>query len=123
MFSTRASRFAALLAALALWFLADRAAAQKDSFSFVILGDRTGEAQPGVYERVWRAAAAENPAFAVSVGDSIEGVNDATADDEWRRLEQILTLYRQIPLFLAPGNHDIWSARSQAAFEKHAGHP
>ena len=122
MHNTRGWRFAVLAAVLGLWFLADRAAAQKDSFPFVILGDRTGEAQPGVYERVWRAAAAENPAFAVSVGDSIEGLNDATAEDEWRRLEQILTPYRQIPLFLAPGNHDIWSARSQAAFEKHAGH-
>ncbi len=120
--STRSWRFAVLSAALGAWFLADRAAAQNDSFPFVILGDRTGEAQPGIYERVWREAAAENPAFVVSVGDSIEGLNDATAEPEWRRLEQILTPYRQIPLFLAPGNHDIWSARSQAAFEKHAGH-
>ena len=120
--STRGWRFASLAVALAAWLLAGHALAQKDSFPFVILGDRTGEAQPGVYERVWRAAAAENPAFAVSVGDSIEGLNDATAEDEWRRLERILTPYRQIPLFLAPGNHDIWSARSQAAFEKYAGH-
>jgi len=52
--STRSSRFAVLSAALGAWLLADRAAAQKDSFPFVILGDRTGEAQPGVYERVWR---------------------------------------------------------------------
>ncbi len=80
MFNTRGWRFAVLAAALGAWLLADRAAAQKDSFPFVILGDRTGEAQPGVYERVWRAAAAENPAFAVSVGDSIEGLNDATAE-------------------------------------------
>ncbi len=122
MHNTRSWRFAVLSAALAVWFLADRAAAQNDSFSFVTLGDRTGETQPGVYERVWHAAAAEAPAFVVSVGDSIEGLNDATAEDEWRRLEQILTAYRQIPLFLAPGNHDIWSARSLAAFEKHAAH-
>lgn len=120
--NARGWRFAVLSAALGAWLIADRADAQKDSFHFVILGDRTGEAQPGVYERVWREAAAEDPAFVVSVGDSIEGLNDATAESEWRRLEQILTPYRQIPLFLAPGNHDIWSARSQAAFEKHAGH-
>ena len=120
--NTRSWRFAVLAAALGAWFLADRAAAQKDSFPFVILGDRTGEEQPGVYERVWRQAAAESPAFVVSVGDSIEGLNDTTAEAEWRRLEQILTPYRRIPLFLAPGNHDIWSARSQAAFEKYAGH-
>jgi Icc protein len=120
--STRGRGFAVLAAVVGIWLLADRAAAQKDSFPFVILGDRTGEAQAGVYERVWRSAAAENPAFIISVGDSIEGLNDTTAEDEWRRLEQILTPYRQIPLFLTPGNHDIWSARSQATFEKHAGH-
>lgn len=120
--SARSWRFAVFSIALAAWLLADRAAAQKDSFQFVILGDRTGESQPGIYERALREAAAENPAFVVSVGDSIEGLNDATAEAEWRRLEQILTPYRQIPLFLTPGNHDIWSASSQAAFEKHSGH-
>jgi len=120
--NARSWRLAVLSAALGAWFLADRAAAQRDSFPFVILGDRTGEEQPGIYERVWRQAAAENPAFVVGVGDSIEGLNDATVEAEWRQLEQILTPYRQIPLFLAPGNHDIWSARTQAAFEKHAGH-
>ena len=31
-------------------------AASPDSFRFVILGDRTGETQPGVYERVWQRA-------------------------------------------------------------------
>lgn len=120
--STPGWRFAVLSVVLGTWLLADRAAAQKDSFPFVILGDRTGEAQPGIYERVWREAAAENPAFVVSVGDSIEGLNDAAVGAEWRQLEQILTPYRQIPLLLAPGNHDIWSEGSQAAFEKHAGH-
>ena len=120
--STRSWRFAVFSLALVAWFFADRAAAQKDFFPFVILGDRTGEAQPGIYERIWREAASESPAFVVTVGDSIEGLNDSTAEAEWRRLEQILTPYRQIPLFLAPGNHDIWSAHSQSAFQKHAGH-
>jgi 3',5'-cyclic-AMP phosphodiesterase len=120
--STRGWRFAVFAALLGAWLLADRAAAQRDSFPFVILGDRTGEAQPGIYERVWKQTASEQPAFVISVGDSIEGLNDATADAEWRLLEQILTPYRQIPLFLAPGNHDIWSAASQMAFEKHARH-
>jgi len=115
-------RFAVLTAALSIWLFADRAAAQKDSFHFVILGDRTGEAQPGIYEQVWQAAAAEDPAFVISVGDSIEGTQNATAEAEWLQLERIVTPYRQIPLFLAPGNHDIWSARSQALFEKYAGH-
>jgi predicted phosphodiesterase len=100
-----------------------RTAAPGDSFQFVILGDRTGEAEPGVYERVWQEAAAENPAFVLSVGDSIQGLNDVTAEAEWRQFEQILTAYRRFPLFLAPGNHDIWSAHSEALFRKYAAHP
>jgi 3',5'-cyclic-AMP phosphodiesterase len=121
-------RFAALPLALLVWLLDSRAAAQRTagenaSFQFVILGDRTGEAQPRVYERVWQEAAAEDPAFVVSVGDSIQGLNDTTAEIEWRQFERILTPYRRFPLFLAPGNHDIWSTRSAALFQKYAAHP
>jgi UDP-2,3-diacylglucosamine pyrophosphatase LpxH len=128
MCSLRNWRVAILPLALWFWLLGNRTAAQRpatqnDSFQFVILGDRTGETQPGVYERVWQEAAAENPAFAVSVGDSIQGLNDATAEIEWRQFEQILAPYRRFPLFLAPGNHDIWSARSEALFLKYAAHP
>ena len=117
------NRAAILAAVLCVWLLGNRAAAQKDSFQFVILGDRTGEAQPGVYAHVWQQAAAEDPAFVVSVGDSIEGFNDAKAETEWLQLEQILAPYRRFPLLLAPGNHDIWSVRSEALFQKHAAHP
>lgn len=125
--SLRDWRFAILPLALGVWLLGNRATAQRgatqnDSFRFVILGDRTGEAEPGVYERVWQEAATENPAFVLSVGDSIQGLNDATAEAEWRQFEQILTPYRRFPLFLAPGNHDIWSARSATLFQKHAAH-
>jgi 3',5'-cyclic-AMP phosphodiesterase len=126
--SLRRWRLAVLLLALSVWMLGNRAAAQRsatanDSFQFVILGDRTGETQPGVYERIWQEAAAEHPAFVVSVGDSIQGLNDATAETEWRQFEGILIPYRRIPLFLAPGNHDIWSARSNDLFQGHAAHP
>jgi len=121
-------RFAVLPLALSVWLLLDsRAAAQRSatentSFHFVILGDRTGETQPGVYEHVWQEAAAEDPAFVLSVGDSIQGLNDATAEAEWLQFERILTPYRRFQLFLAPGNHDIWSTRSAALFQKYAAH-
>jgi Icc protein len=114
-------RFAILPLALSVWLLGGRAA-QKKPFQFVILGDRTGEARPGVYERVWKEAAAETPAFVLSVGDSIQGLDDATAEAEWGQFERILTPYRRFPLFLVPGNHDIWSARSEALFRAHAAH-
>jgi predicted phosphodiesterase len=94
------------------------AAAQgPDSFRFVVVGDRTGEAEPGVYERVLKDAAAERPAFAVSVGDTIQGLHDETAEAEWQRVQQAT-----FALYLAPGNHDLWSRRSEDLFRKYSGH-
>ena len=87
---------------------------------FVILGDRTGSVQPGVYEQVWREAAADKPDFVLTVGDTIEGLADAKAAGEWQEWQGILQPYARIPLYLTPGNHDIWSAPSAQLFEKNA---
>ena len=111
------------IAVLLLFLVRSAAAPQLESFRFVILGDRTGEARPGVYEQVWQEAAAEGPAFVVTAGDTIEGLNDATAQAEWQALERILEPYRRYPLYLTPGNHDIWSAASERLFRQHAAHP
>ena len=106
------------LAALVLFV----AAPGPGSFHFVILGDRTGEAQPGVFEQALREAAAENPVFVLSAGDNIEGLDDASAETEWRAFEQILAPYRQFPFYPAPGNHDVWSEKSEKLFRKYTGH-
>jgi len=97
-------------------------AAKPESFRFEILGDRTGEVQPGVYEEAWREAAADHPAFVLTVGDSIQGGNDSTARAEWTALQQILKPWRLFPLYLTPGNHDIWSEQSEALFREFAHH-
>jgi hypothetical protein len=112
----RSLSFLALLVASGV-----RLAAAPDSFRFVLVGDRTGETQPGVYEQVLREAAAEDPAFMLSVGDLIQGLNDATAESEWQALEQLLAPYRRYSFHSAPGNHDIWSERSERLFRKYAG--
>ena len=92
-------------------------------FHFALLGDRTGETQAGIFEKVLQQAAASRPAFLLGVGDTIQGLHDATAESEWREVDRILAPYRRIPLYLAPGNHDIWSAASERLFRQHAGHP
>jgi UDP-2,3-diacylglucosamine pyrophosphatase LpxH len=91
-------------------------------FRFAILGDRTGEAQAGVWEQVWRETAAEKPAFVLTTGDIIEGLHDAVAEEQWREVERGLQAYRRFPLYLTPGNHDIWSEASEELFRRHAGH-
>jgi len=115
------SRCAPLLFLAAL--AAPAIAPAQDAFSFALLGDRTGEAQPGVYERVWRRIAEEKPAFVLGAGDSIEGMNDATAEAEWREFLRILEPFKKYPLYLAPGNHDVWSPSSERLFERYSGHP
>ena len=91
-------------------------------FDFAILGDRTGEAQPGVYEQAWKEATEKRPSFLVACGDSIEGDDDATAASQWHEVERIWAAYRRYPLYLTPGNHDIWSAASERLYKKYAGH-
>jgi 3',5'-cyclic-AMP phosphodiesterase len=94
-----------------------------DEFRFAILGDRTGEAIPGVYEEAWRETVRDHPDFVITVGDTIEGGDDLTADDEWQEMMRTLAPYRRYRLFLTPGNHDVWSAASARAFEKYAKRP
>jgi 3',5'-cyclic-AMP phosphodiesterase len=92
-----------------------------EPFRFAVLGDRTGLAQPGVFQEALREAAAEDPAFLLSVGDLIEGLNDATVETEWEALETILMPFRRYALYAAPGNHDIWSEMSERLFRKYTG--
>ncbi|HLI84769.1 MAG TPA: metallophosphoesterase [Bryobacteraceae bacterium] len=111
----RAAAIAAVLSLLAAAHAAD--------FRFVLLGDRTGEPQAGIYEQVWRQIAREHPAFVVSAGDTIQGLNDSTAAREWQEILAELRPYRRIPLYLTPGNHDVWSALSAQLFRQYARHP
>ncbi len=99
------------------------AAPAPDSFRFAILGDRTGEAQAGVYERVWKQVTAASPAFVVSVGDTIQGLDDATAEAQWQEVDRLLQPFRGRPIYLAPGNHDVWSNESARLFQQYARHP
>jgi len=109
---------AALFAAI---LLAAGALAQPDSFRFVVIGDRTGQPRAGVYEQVLKQAESEHPAFAISVGDSIEGLRDSTAEAEWEQVRRVWP--GDFAVYLAPGNHDIWSVRSEELFRKFSGHP
>jgi len=86
---------------------------------FALIGDRTGEHVPGIYEQVWKNVAAENPAFVLSVGDTIEGEHDATAESEW---QQVLKGLPGLPLYLTPGNHDIWSPLSETLYRRYSKH-
>lgn len=97
--------------------------APQNSFRFAIIGDRTGTAQPGVYQRVWRDVAGLHPDFAINVGDTIEGGKDTTAEKEWRAVQAIWKPYLRFPYYFTPGNHDIWSDFSRRLWQRATGHP
>jgi Icc protein len=98
-------------------------AQRTQSFKFVLLGDRTGEAQPGVYEQIWSEIGREKPSFVLSGGDTIQGGNDNTARQEWKAVFSMLAPYRSIPFYLVPGNHDVWSPLSESLFRQFARRP
>ena len=91
-----------------------------DDFDFGILGDHTGEPVEGVWEEAWREAAAEHPAFVVTVGDTIQGGSEQTLETEWEEAEALLAPYRRFKILLTPGNHDVWSATSARAYVAHS---
>jgi 3',5'-cyclic AMP phosphodiesterase CpdA len=98
-------------------------AAAAAGFDFAILGDRTGGAVPGIYEKVVKEIAARHPAFVINVGDSIQGMDDVTTKDEWNAVRPIWKAFGDTPLYLIPGNHDIWSPASLRLWKSETGHP
>lgn len=91
-----------------------------NDFHFSILGDRTGRAAPGVYERAWHEVNALHPAFVINVGDTIEGGDDSRAEQEWLSLRP---LWGQFELYFTPGNHDIFSGASRKLYERQTKRP
>jgi hypothetical protein len=118
MFTLSRRRLFPLLSAAAL----PAAGAGPNDFTFALIGDRTGSARPQIYSRVFREVLLADPAFAVTIGDAIEGVDDAKAPAQWAEMEALWGT-APFPIRHTPGNHDIWNDASAAAFARHAGHP
>jgi Icc protein len=95
----------------------------ENDFQFSILGDRTGRATPGVYEAAWREVALLDPAFVINAGDTIEGGDDGSAEQEWLALRPLWDRYRRHPLYFTPGNHDIFSDASSKIYERQTKRP
>lgn len=90
-------------------------------FDFAILGDRTGNAVPGVYEQVCKEIAVHHPDFVINVGDTIEGLDDQTAVAQWTAVRPVWKVFGDIPFYLVPGNHDIWSPASERIWKAQTG--
>lgn len=91
---------------------------------FAVLGDRTGGAQPGIYERIVQQIERLQPEFVITVGDMIEGpAPDRTETDRrWEDYKALMDVL-SMPVHYTPGNNDIWDDMSLDAHRDHIGEP
>jgi hypothetical protein len=113
----------ALTCMLAVLCLPASAAGEgEEVFRFAILSDRTGGHIPGVYPRVLEAINEVKPAFVVTVGDHIEGYGTDydRAEAAWDSLALLLQKL-DTPVYVTPGNHDIWDDTSEELYRERTG--
>lgn len=114
--------FALVLLAVA-FALAQGASSGGASFMMAVVGDRTGGHIEGIYPVILSEVAARGPDIVLTVGDHIEGYGDDMeyARGEW---DTIAAMYEVIeaPVYMTPGNHDIWSDDSEALWTEVTGH-
>jgi hypothetical protein len=96
--------------------------ARRRWFGFVLIGDRTGGARPGVFERGLACTDLIAPTFAIQLGDLIEGYTDDADElaDQWTQMDRMLSGLRT-PLFHVAGNHDISTPAMGAVWEQRYG--
>ncbi len=109
-----------LTAAAALLFLLGCAPREEQRpLRVAVLGDRTGGHTPGVFPAIVAEVDSLNPDVVLAVGDLIEGyTKDVGAlREQWAEVLPMLQRIR-VPLLLCPGNHDVFSAASEAIYRE-----
>ncbi len=88
--------------------LADEGRGRTHSVRFAIIGDRTGETQPGIYEQIVTEIERLKPDFVITVGDMIEGYSHDTLPTP-ERWQEYLSIMEELsmPVYYTPGNNDI----------------
>jgi predicted phosphodiesterase len=91
---------------------------------FAIIGDRTAQHVPGVYEEIVAEIEAMEPDFVMTVGDAIEGytADTLTLKNQW---DDYLSIIKPLtmPIYLTPGNHDITTDAALGMYREKAGEP
>ena len=100
------------------------AAEEEESFTFAVVGDRTGGHTKGVFEQVMKEAVKLKPELIINVGDLIEGYsdNEKVINKEW---DEVLPMFEEtgIPYYLVPGNHDICNDISEKIYRERCAKP
>lgn len=89
---------------------------------FVVIGDRTGLARPGVFERAMMQIRLLAPDFVLSVGDLIEGYTQDQTEiaRQWAEVDAAIATCG-VPFVFTPGNHDIDNAETLQAWKTRRG--
>jgi hypothetical protein len=94
---------------------------RSDKFSFAVLGDRTGGESESwkIFDRAVADINRLKPDFVVMIGDVIEGGASSLAQIEarWEEARSHLDSLR-VPLFVVPGNNDIWDRTSYSVWKR-----
>ena len=111
-----------LAAAVALAVVLATVSGVGATYRLVILSDRTGGHQEGVYPSIIREINLIRPDIVVTVGDHIEGYSDdmEAMSAEWDTLLAMLDEL-DAPVYLTAGNHDIWSDDSEELYQQRTG--
>ena len=89
---------------------------------FVVIGDNTGIAKPGVFDAAMRQISWLQPDFVLSVGDLIEGYSEDRAEiaRQWDAVEASIGRCG-CPFLFTVGNHDIDNAETLDAWRARRG--
>ena len=89
---------------------------------FVVIGDNTGIAKPGVFDAAMRQISWLQPDFVLSVGDLIEGYSEDRAEiaRQWSAIEASVAKCG-CPFLFTVGNHDVDNAETLDAWRARRG--
>ncbi len=113
-----------LLLLLIILIPVSASAGSKDApVRFAVIGDRTGNHQPGVYGEIVNEIELMKPDFVMTVGDMIEGYSDdyEEVQAEWSEYMSLLKPLTPTPIYHTPGNHDIWDEKSLDIYRQRIG--
>ncbi len=93
-----------------------------NDFHFVVMGDRHGREEQGVFTQVIDKVNLMCPAFVVSVGDNIQGYND-DPNKLYKMWEEYDSLIKKlnVPFLKVAGNHDITNDVATEIYQKRFG--
>lgn len=95
-------------------------------FHFVVVSDNTGRPRPGVFREAMEKSELLQPAFVMSVGDLIDGVDaersgaETLLEHQWDEFMSYLEPLKA-PFVFVPGNHDMRSGIQREAWVRRFG--